>query len=121
MALEPPTVFLDKDGTLIDDLPYNVDPARITLAPGAAEGARLLTKAGFRLVVVTNQPGVAQGRFPSSALAAVEERLGELLAEHGAALAGFYHCPHDPHGSVAPFNRDCACRKPDDGLLRRAA
>jgi histidinol-phosphate phosphatase family protein len=114
-------VFLDKDGTLIDDLPYNVDPERITLAPGAAEGVRLLAEAGCRLVVVTNQPGVALGRFPLSAIGAVEARLRELLAEHGAALAGFYYCPHDRRGSVAPFNRPCACRKPADGLLRRAA
>ncbi|HEU4616580.1 MAG TPA: HAD family hydrolase [Gammaproteobacteria bacterium] len=114
-------VFLDKDGTLLDDVPYNVDPSRIALAPGAAEGVRLLAAAGLPLVVVTNQGGVARGLFPESALARVERRIAELLSEVGAALAGFYYCPHDPRGSVAPFNRACGCRKPAPGLLHDAA
>ncbi len=116
-----PTVFLDKDGTLLEDIPFNVDPARIALAPSAAEGVRKLAAAGSRLVVVTNQPGIARGYFPRSAMASVERRVRELLRQHGASLAGFYYCPHDERGSVTPFNRVCACRKPADGMLRRAA
>jgi D-glycero-D-manno-heptose 1,7-bisphosphate phosphatase len=114
-------VFLDKDGTLIEDVPYNVDPAQIRLEPGAIEGLRLLRDAGFRLIVVSNQPGVAHGLFAESALAGVETRLRELLTAGGVALDGFYHCPHHPKGSVADYARVCDCRKPQPGMLRRAA
>jgi histidinol-phosphate phosphatase family protein len=117
----PRAVFLDKDGTLVEDVPYNVDPARIRLAPGAAEGLPALHAAGYRLVVVSNQSGVARGYFPEGALAAVEGRLRELLAELGVPLAGFYYCPHHPAGSVAAYAVACDCRKPAPGLVRRAA
>jgi D-glycero-D-manno-heptose 1,7-bisphosphate phosphatase len=114
-------VFLDKDGTLIEDVPYNVDPARIRLSAGCAEGLRALDAAGYRLLVVSNQSGVARGLFAEEALAAVEKRLRELLAEVGVSLAGFYYCPHHPEGKVAAYARTCNCRKPQPGLLRRAA
>ncbi len=114
-------VFLDKDGTLVEDVPYNADPARIRLSPGCAAGLRALSAAGFRLVVISNQSGVARGFFPEAALAAVEERLRELLAALGVPLAGFYYCPHHPEGSVPAYRRRCGCRKPEPGLLRRAA
>ncbi len=116
-----PAVFLDKDGTLVEDVPYNVDPLRIRLAAGAAEGLAALHAAGFRLAVVSNQSGVARGLFPESALRGVEARLRELLAEIGVPLAGFYYCPHHPAGTVAEYVCECDCRKPAAGLLRRSA
>ncbi len=114
-------VFLDKDGTLIVDIPYNVDPASITLAPGAPEGLARLHKAGYRLVVISNQSGVARGRFAAEALVPVESRLRELLAEVGVPLAGFYFCPHHPEGSVPEYATTCDCRKPKPGMLILAA
>ena len=114
-------VFLDKDGTLIEDVPYNVEPALIRLRDGAAQGLPLLAEAGYELYVVTNQSGVARGLFDEAALTAVEERLRELLAEFGVELAGFLYCPHSPDGSVEAFAVDCDCRKPRPGLLQRAA
>lgn len=114
-------VFLDKDGTLVEDVPYNVDPARIVLTGGAGEGLRRFARLGYRLVVVSNQPGVALGRFPEAALHAVGERLAALLEEEGVQLAGFYYCPHHPHGCVPGYARTCTCRKPYPGLLERAA
>jgi histidinol-phosphate phosphatase family protein len=114
-------VFCDKDGTLIPDIPYNVNTKLIRLCPGVASGLWRLQQAGFRLIVVSNQSGVAQGRFQLSDLEAVETRLTELLAENGITLHGFYCCPHDVRGSVSPFNRRCDCRKPEPGLLVRAA
>src|SRR4051812_24049668 len=114
-------VFLDKDGTLIEDVPYNVDPARIRLTAGAAEGVRLLAAEGYRLVVVSNQSGVARGLFAEEALAGVERRLRELLADSGVELAGFYYCPHHPAGAVEAYRQTCECRKPQPGMLRRAA
>jgi D-glycero-D-manno-heptose 1,7-bisphosphate phosphatase len=114
-------VFLDKDGTLIEDIAYNVDPELIRLAPGAEEGLCLLHDAGYRLFVVSNQSGVARGLFPESSLAAVGDRLRELLTRWGVPLAGFAYCPHHPEGTVERYARDCDCRKPAPGLIRRAA
>jgi D,D-heptose 1,7-bisphosphate phosphatase len=114
-------VFLDKDGTLIEDVPYNVKPELIRLTPGAQEGLRLLHRAGYLLIVISNQSGVARGYFPETALAAVECRLQELLAEFDVPLSGFYYCPHLPEGSVAEYAIDCECRKPAPGLVLQAA
>jgi D-glycero-D-manno-heptose 1,7-bisphosphate phosphatase len=114
-------VFLDKDGTLIENVPYNVDPALIRLAPGAAAGLTLLHRAGFALFVISNQSGVARGYFPESALAAVEARLRELLAAFGVPLAGFSYCPHHPQGTVEEFAMACDCRKPAPGMILRVA
>jgi histidinol-phosphate phosphatase family protein len=102
-------VFVDKDGTLVENVPYNVDPARIALTPGAASGLRALAHHGFRIIVVSNQPGVALGKYRPEALAAVRARIAELVPLHG-----FYFCPHAPGGG-------CDCRKPAAGLLLRAA
>lgn len=113
--------FLDKDGTLVRDVPYNVDPDRITLSAGAVTGIPLLFASGYRIVVVSNQPGVARGLFREAALAPVEARVRALLAEHGVPLAGFYYCPHDPQGIVAGYTFPCSCRKPAPGMLTRAA
>jgi D-glycero-D-manno-heptose 1,7-bisphosphate phosphatase len=113
-------VFLDKDGTLVEDVPHNVDPGQVRLRPGARAGLSALHAAGYRLVVISNQSGVARGLFPEWRLRAVEARLRELLAG-GAPLDAFYFCPHHPQGAVAAHAADCACRKPSPGLLVRAA
>lgn len=113
--------FLDKDGTLVEDIAYNVDPARIKLMPNAGQGLRLLRDAGFALVVITNQPGVARGLFAESALAGVEARLRELLRSEDVILQGFIYCPHSPEGVVARYAHACACRKPLPGMLHAAA
>jgi histidinol-phosphate phosphatase family protein len=113
-------VFLDKDGTLIDDLPYNVDPSRITLARGAA-GLGRLARLGYALVVVSNQPGIALGRFGPAALLGVHQRLTQLLAAQDVPLTAFYHCPHHPAGTVPEYAGPCRCRKPLPGMLLRAA
>ncbi|WP_354685970.1 HAD-IIIA family hydrolase [Cupriavidus necator] len=117
----PGAVLLDKDGTLLDDVPYNVDPARMRLAPGAGAALRLLGSLGVPLVVVTNQPGVAHGYHTEADLLPVRERLAGLFAAHGATLAGFFYCPHHPAGKVPAYTRACLCRKPMPGLLLQAA
>jgi histidinol-phosphate phosphatase family protein len=114
-------VFLDKDGTLIENVPYNVERARIRLAPGAINALLLLSGLGYELFVVSNQPGVALGRFPHGALAAVEEHLDDLFLAHGFRLADCYWCPHHPDGAVADYAFTCMCRKPMPGLMLVAA
>lgn len=113
-------IFLDKDGTLLEDVPYNVEPRLIRLAPRAGEALRLLAP-HYRLMVISNQSGVAHGYFPESALAGVEQRLRQLLATFGVELAGSYYCPHHPQGQVAVYRSVCDCRKPQPGMLLRAA
>jgi D-glycero-D-manno-heptose 1,7-bisphosphate phosphatase len=109
-------VFLDKDGTLVQDVPYNVDPQRVALLPGVGESLRRLQDAGFLLFVVSNQPGVALGRFPPSALTAVEARLDQLLSEFGVIVSGYAWCTHAPAG-LRGATIACTCRKPRPGLL----
>jgi histidinol-phosphate phosphatase family protein len=121
MALTRAAVFLDKDGTLIDDVPYNVDPRRVTLARGAGAALRALKSHGFLLIVVSNQAGVAMGRFPFHALAGVERRIQELLAPSGVGIDAFYYCPHLREAANVRYAIQCLCRKPQPGLLRRAA
>ncbi len=121
VTMDARAVFLDKDGTLIEDVPYNTDPHRVRLSPRSGEGLRALCAAGYRLFVVSNQSGVARGRFPEEALAGVERRVRELLGGIGVPLSGFYYCPHHPDGKVARYATACSCRKPRPGLLLRAA
>jgi histidinol-phosphate phosphatase family protein len=111
MAPVKPAVFIDKDGTLVDNIPYNVDPEQIRLAPGAGECIAALHSREIPVFVVSNQPGVALGLFTAEKLEAVKARLQELLDN---ALQGFYFCLHHPRAG-------CRCRKPHPGLLLRAA
>ncbi|HEX7045167.1 MAG TPA: HAD family hydrolase [Burkholderiales bacterium] len=114
-------VFLDKDGTLLENVPYNVDPERMRLVPGAGAALRRLYALGYALIVVSNQPGVALGYFDTHALRRVERRLRALFAAEQVPLAGFYFCPHHPAGRVARYAVVCRCRKPAPGLLLSAA
>jgi histidinol-phosphate phosphatase family protein len=116
-----PVVFIDKDGTLIEDLPYNVDPVRVRFAPGAREAVRLLGGVGLDLVVVTNQSGVARGYFDEADLTRLGEHLKLEVEALGGRIAGFYACPHLPDGTVEAFALECACRKPAPGLIHQAA
>jgi len=110
--------FIDKDGTLVENVPYNVDPARVAFTPHAIEGLRLLSAHGFRIVVVTNQPGIGMQRFDEAALRRLQFALQHMLAGHGVQLDGFYACPHTPAPDGHPR---CACRKPAPGLIQQAA
>jgi len=114
-------VFLDKDGTLIWATVHGADPERTELLPGVGEGLRLLQDAGYLLVVVSNEPGVATGRFPASALPRLEARIDELLAPHGVMITSYGWCTHHPPGSRVVGAIACACRKPRPGLLLDAA
>jgi D,D-heptose 1,7-bisphosphate phosphatase len=114
-------VFIDKDGTLLEDEPYNVDPERMRFAPGACEALSELACCPFKLIVISNQSGVALGHFDIGALTAVEAKLRDMFASCGATLDGVYWCPHHPGGTVATYAQACDCRKPAPGMLLRAA
>jgi D-glycero-D-manno-heptose 1,7-bisphosphate phosphatase len=107
-------VLLDRDGTLNVDCDYLCDPARLELIPGAAGALRRLAGLGLGLIVITNQSGVGRGLIRPDQLAAVHQRLGELLAGEGVKLAGIYACPHVPADA-------CHCRKPGIALVEQAA
>lgn len=113
-------VFLDKDGTLIPDIPFNVDPGKITLETGAIAALKSLKSNGFRLIIISNQSGVAHGYFEESALGSVREKLESLLTSE-IPLDSFYYCPHHPEGVVQQYAKDCHCRKPMPGLFFQAA
>ncbi|MEM5383050.1 HAD family hydrolase [Paraburkholderia phymatum] len=114
-------VFIDKDGTLLEDVPYNVDPQQMRFAPGACEALCALACCPFKLIVISNQSGVALGRFDIGALDVVEAKLRAMFASCGATLDGVYWCPHHPEGSVPTYAQSCDCRKPAPGMLLRAA
>lgn len=114
-------VFLDRDGTLVEEVAYLHDPALVRLVPGAAAALRALAGAGFALAVVTNQAGVARGYYGEDAVERVHRRLRELLVAGGVALDGVWYCPHHPDGTVAHLTRPCRCRKPGPGMLEAAA
>jgi D-glycero-D-manno-heptose 1,7-bisphosphate phosphatase len=116
-----PAIFLDRDGVLIEDSHYLGQPERVRLIPGAAEAVAALNRAGWPVVVVTNQSGVARGLFSYESVGDVHTHLAEQLATYGAAVAGFYFCPHHPDAEVAAFRAACECRKPKAGMLLTAA
>ena len=109
-------VFLDRDGTLIDVEPYLSDPKRVVLLPGTAAALSDLRDAGFMLVVVTNQSGIARGLFSEDEYQAVAKRLDDVLVEAGSPVDATMYCPHHPD-----FGPPCECRKPATGMYRQAA
>ncbi|HEY8485251.1 MAG TPA: HAD-IIIA family hydrolase [Longimicrobiales bacterium] len=111
-----PAIFLDRDGTLIQERNYLADPELVELIPGAAQALRALAEAGYALVLVTNQSGIARGYIRPEEYQAVQDRLHALLAAEGVRLDGVYCCPHHPE-----ITGPCECRKPAPGLFRQAA
>lgn len=109
-----PVVFLDRDDTIIVDRGYLSDPAGVELLPGAAGALERLERAGYALVVISNQSAIGRGYCTAAGVEAVNRRVEEVLADHGVALAAIYYCPHAP-------GEGCGCRKPEPGLILQAA
>jgi D-glycero-D-manno-heptose 1,7-bisphosphate phosphatase len=116
-----PAVFIDRDGTLTEEVGYVNHPQRLNLLPRSAEAVRRLNEAGIAAVVATNQAGLARGYFTEDVMNAVNDRLVDQLKRAGAHLDGLYVCPHHPTEGAPPLRMDCDCRKPKPGLLLRAA
>jgi D-glycero-D-manno-heptose 1,7-bisphosphate phosphatase len=116
-----PAVFLDRDGTLTEEVGYVNHPSRLRLLPRSAEAIRRLNAAGVPAVVVTNQAGIARGYFDEPMLHAVNAELRAQLAREGAYLDGLYFCAHHPTEGPEPLRLRCECRKPKPGMLLQAA
>ncbi len=114
-------VFLDRDGTVNEEVGYLRDLAKLKLIPGAAAAIRRLNEAGHPVILVTNQSGVARGYFPESLVHDAHALLAEMLGKEGARLDGIYYCPHHPTAGNSHYTTECDCRKPATGLLVRAA
>ena len=116
-----PAVFIDRDGTLTEEVGYVNHPRRLRLLPRSAEAIRRLNRSGLKAVMVTNQSGVARGYFSEEVLQAVNEALVSQIKAEGAYLDGLYVCLHHPTEGTPPYRAACDCRKPEPGLLTRAA
>lgn len=114
-------VFLDRDGTLIEEVGYLDRPDRVQLYPWTVDAIRAFNRAGLRTVMVTNQSGVARGFFSEAMVQRVHDRIADMLAAGGAHLDAYYYCPHHPDGKVREFAVTCDCRKPGRALVDRAA
>jgi len=114
-------VFLDRDGTLVEENGYVDRLERLVFFPYSVDAVRLLNRSGRAVVVVTNQAGVARGIFEESFVAEAHRHITERLAAGGARVDAFYYCPHHAEGTVDRYRQVCDCRKPKPGMLRRAA
>lgn len=115
-----PVVFLDRDGTLNEEIGYITDIKKLVLIKGAAGAVRRLNEAGVAAVLVTNQSGAARGFYDEAHILGLHARLNELLGKEGARLDAVYYCPHLKEGTVAPYNCECDCRKPLAGMVEHA-
>jgi D-glycero-D-manno-heptose 1,7-bisphosphate phosphatase len=116
-----PAVLVDRDGTLIEDHGYIGRVDRMQLYPYAVEALRVLQQDGFRIVLVTNQAGVARGVFPEAFLDEAHGWLRDRFAAGGVRFDGIYHCPHHPDATLPQYRQRCECRKPRPGMALQAA
>jgi D-glycero-D-manno-heptose 1,7-bisphosphate phosphatase len=114
-------VFLDRDGTLIEEVGYLDRVERVALYPWSVDAVRALNRSGLRVVLVTNQSGIARGFFTEAIVDEVHGRIASQLEAGGARIDAYYYCPHHPDGKIAQYARRCDCRKPSPGLVDRAA
>jgi histidinol-phosphate phosphatase family protein len=114
-------VFFDRDGTVNEEVGYLSDLKQLRLIPGAGPAIKRLNEAGLKVVVVTNQSGIARGYFSESFVRETHELLKRLLGEQGARIDGIYYCPHHPKAGASPYTTVCDCRKPGTGMIDQAA
>ena len=113
-------VFIDRDGTINEEMGYINHVDRFTLLPRTAKAIRLINANGLKAVVVTNQSGVARGMFPETLVGAIHRRMEDLLRADGAHIDGIYYCPHHPDFGTPEYRKRCHCRKPATGMIERA-
>lgn len=113
-------IFLDRDGTINEEVNYLYRPEDLVLLPGAAEAIRLLRDNGYKIVVVTNQAGVARGYYTCQDVERLHEYLNERLKKQGAWVDHFFYCPHHPVYGIGEYKKKCDCRKPGTGMFKMA-
>ncbi len=113
-------VFLDRDGTINEEVHYLHRPEELKLLPGVGEALKSLRQAGFKLVVITNQAGVARGYYSCEDVEALHTYMNQKLGEYGAGIDRFFYCPHHPEHGVGIYKKNCSCRKPGIGMFQRA-
>ena len=114
-------VFMDRDGTISEEVGYLNELDQLRLIPKSVEAIKLINESGLMAIVITNQSGVARGYFTEEMVHRVHEKMEELLDERDVHLDGIYHCPHHPEGVVESYRKTCNCRKPASGLLKKAS
>ena len=119
--MKRPAVFIDRDGTISEEVGYINHPSRFRLFPYAASAIKLLNERGWLAVIVTNQAGVARGYFSETMIQTVHDNLQQSLRDGGARVDAIYYCAHHPSVGDPPYRQDCDCRKPKPGLVNRAA
>lgn len=113
-------IFMDRDGTVCEEVGYVNHVSRLRLLPRSAEAIRLANDAGFQTVVVTNQAGVARGYFTEDLIEEAHDRMRQMLGAAGARVDGIYYCPHHPEVGDPRYRKECDCRKPRPGMFLRA-
>jgi D-glycero-D-manno-heptose 1,7-bisphosphate phosphatase len=120
-AARRPAAFLDRDGVLNVDHGYAHRPEQLEWTSGAPEAVRLLNDAGYYVLVVTNQSGIARGYYDDASVKSFHAHMQDDLSAHGAHIDAFYYCPHHPEGIIKSLAIHCRCRKPGPGMLEQAA
>ncbi len=118
--MKKPVVFLDRDGTINEQMGYINHLSRFKVLPRVSEAIRLLNDYDFLAIILSNQSGVARGYFPIELVHDVHAYLNTYLKERGARMDGIFFCPHYPNGPVAEYGYPCDCRKPKTGLIEQA-
>jgi D-glycero-D-manno-heptose 1,7-bisphosphate phosphatase len=116
-----PAIFIDRDGTINEDIGYASHPDELNIYSFAAEAIRLINDAGLKVIIVTNQSGIARGLYDEAMLATIHEKLMCELERGGARIDAIYYCPHHPRIGDQTYKKDCACRKPQIAMLEQAA
>jgi D-glycero-D-manno-heptose 1,7-bisphosphate phosphatase len=119
--MKRPAVFIDRDGTISEEVGYVNHPSRFRVFPFAAEAIRILNDAGWLAIVITNQAGVARGYFAEDVIHKIHDQLTRELEHESARLDAIYYCAHHPSVGDPPYRLDCDCRKPKPGLIQQAA
>lgn len=119
--MKRPAVFIDRDGTISEEVGYVNHPSRFQIYPYSFEAIKLLNEHGWLAIVVTNQAGVARGYFSEDAVKQIHQQLYQKMVEASARLDAIYYCAHHPTVGEPPYRLDCTCRKPKAGLIERAA
>jgi D-glycero-D-manno-heptose 1,7-bisphosphate phosphatase len=120
MSEKSKAVFLDRDGTIIEDTGYISTPAQIKFIPGSIAAIKKLNQAGYKVIVITNQSGVARGLFSEDMLQSIDKVIHRHILNGHAHVDGFYYCPHHPEHGVYPYKQKCGCRKPEIGMIEKA-